>query len=94
MLQLVFYMGWLKVAEALLNPLGRTCPNSHNHQRLRLGEDDDDFEGNYVIDRNITVGVTLGPYFALEMACCAVPFCRICGMEVRYGRGPVWHGVR
>uniref|UniRef100_A0A8R1HRK5 Bestrophin homolog n=1 Tax=Caenorhabditis japonica TaxID=281687 RepID=A0A8R1HRK5_CAEJA len=36
----LFYIGWMKVAEALLNP---------------FGEDDDDFEGNWVIDKNIMV---------------------------------------
>ncbi|CAD5221053.1 unnamed protein product [Bursaphelenchus okinawaensis] len=46
-LQFIFYMGWLKVAEALLNP---------------LGEDDDDLECNYIIDRNATIAMYLaGP---------------------------------
>ncbi|KAF1756214.1 hypothetical protein GCK72_012667 [Caenorhabditis remanei] len=43
-LQFVFFVGWMKVAEALLNP---------------LGEDDDDFECNWLIDRNMSTGIEI-----------------------------------
>lgn len=39
-LQFLFYVGWLKVAEALLNP---------------YGEDDEDFDTNWMVDRHLQV---------------------------------------
>ena len=38
--QFVAFFGWIKVAESLLNP---------------FGDDDDDFQINYLIDRNMEV---------------------------------------
>jgi len=43
-LEYLFYMGWLKVAETLLNP---------------FGEDDDDFDTYYLIDRNLQIGYVM-----------------------------------
>ncbi|CAP20517.2 Protein CBG23750 [Caenorhabditis briggsae] len=41
-IEFIFYMGWLKVAMDLLNP---------------FGEDEDDFDCNFLIDRNLTVAM-------------------------------------
>ena len=42
--QFVAFFGWIKVAESLLNP---------------FGDDDDDFQINYLIDRNMEVKVLI-----------------------------------
>ncbi|KHJ83083.1 hypothetical protein OESDEN_17220 [Oesophagostomum dentatum] len=43
-LEFISLVAWMKVAEALLNP---------------LGEDDDDFECNFLIDKNIATGMAI-----------------------------------
>lgn len=40
-LQFIFYFGWINVAEVLINP---------------FGEDDEDIDVNYIIDRNFQIG--------------------------------------
>ena len=40
LIEFISYVGWIKVAETLLNP---------------FGDDDDDFQINYLIDRNVQV---------------------------------------
>eukprot|EP00092_Neocalanus_flemingeri_P034954 GFUD01038033.1.p1 GENE.GFUD01038033.1~~GFUD01038033.1.p1 ORF type:complete len:602 (-),score=120.13 GFUD01038033.1:163-1941(-) len=52
MLQYLFYMGWLKVAETLLNP---------------WGEDDDDFDTYYLIDRNLQVAYIMSDEAGLSI---------------------------
>ena len=44
-LQYIFYFGWLQVAKTLINPFG--------------GEDDEDFDVEYLINRNFQVGYLL-----------------------------------
>ena len=43
-IEFICYMGWIKVAETLLNP---------------FGDDDEDFNLSYLIDRNLQVSLSL-----------------------------------
>merc|ERR1711860_71499 len=56
------YMGWLKVAEALLNP---------------YGDDDQDFDVNFLIDRNLQVSYSMIEEAAMEMNDVQDPFAEI-----------------
>ncbi|PAV78884.1 hypothetical protein WR25_06956 [Diploscapter pachys] len=52
-----FYVGWMKVAEVLLNPFGDDKCFSLFLKINRLFLNDDDFEVNWLIDRNLQVGL-------------------------------------
>uniref|UniRef100_A0A0R3S180 Bestrophin homolog n=1 Tax=Elaeophora elaphi TaxID=1147741 RepID=A0A0R3S180_9BILA len=44
MMEFIIFYGWMKVAEGLLNP---------------FGEDDDDFESNFLLDKNLAVSMCM-----------------------------------
>ncbi|CAI5453048.1 unnamed protein product [Caenorhabditis angaria] len=56
--QMLFYLGWLKVGQYLMNP---------------FGEDDDDFELNYVLDRNTAVAHMMATELADQLPSIGAP---------------------
>uniref|UniRef100_A0A8R1HJH5 Bestrophin homolog n=1 Tax=Caenorhabditis japonica TaxID=281687 RepID=A0A8R1HJH5_CAEJA len=56
--QMLFYLGWLKVGQYLMNP---------------FGEDDDDFELNYVLDRNTAIAHMMATELADQLPSIGAP---------------------
>ncbi|VDM48556.1 unnamed protein product [Toxocara canis] len=57
MVQFFFIIGWVKIAQGLLNP---------------FGEDDDDFECNYLIDKNFADPIFANRHHLLQTSLCIV----------------------
>jgi len=68
-LEYLFYMGWLKVAETLLNP---------------FGEDDDDFDTYYLIDRNLQIAYVMVDEAGAEIDPEMDPFNESSAPELQY----------